>query len=1109
MHRRVSIESLESRQLLTVTPTFSESTSPTGKGPESVAVADFNKDGKLDFITANSNSGTVTVALGKGNGTFGSQKQIGVGSQPVAVIAADFNKDGKTDFAVALQGTDQVVTFLGDGAGNFTKIATLAAGDLFIDSYAAYGTGAKIVAGDFDGDTKIDLAVTNPAAGTVSVFLGQNNGQFGARVVSTVSQDFDLLGLTAADVNLDGKADLVVTSSYEIFTLIATGSGHFTRAQVDRANLSDTHDVTIADLTGDGILDLAVVNGDTTEVDIFKGSASGTFSFYAATGSSEDGGNAGPNALTAGDFNNDRFLDLAIANFTEGTRTILSNDGAGHFNAMVETPNYNNGYPPYPTDHSVDVATGDFNNDGKLDTIWAGGFANNVKILTNTTTGKAVYPPTVSNFTVTPNNATVGTSLVLSATASETNGTITSMRFYSGEGSNALLGTGVLTSGVWKLTVNTTGMFATNYTFYAAATDANGISSTVSQSVTLTPPSNAPAMTSFYGSGASGNLYAGSTFTLTASAAETGGTIAGMNFYRESNSTPGLQNGSDTFVGAGTFSNESWNLNTTASLTAGSYTYYAVAVDGNGVTSGPASAGVYVSRYYPFVTSFTINPSPATVGSTLTLTAAASETNGTITSVKFYRESSGTNMPQVDSDTLVGSGTLSNGVWTITTSTAGLPAGSTRYYAIATDADGVTNYKAASVNLTTASTGTPVVNSFTVNPSSYTVGASYQLITNATESGGTIANVKYYIDTDGTAGLNTATDYLVGTATSKTSTFTLTADSTPYTPGMYTVFALATDSNGKTAQKSATMTVNAAVNKTPVIDSFTISPSNTRTLGTSFNLVATASETNGTISGVKFYRESNGTGGYQSSADTFVGSGTFSGGAWQLGVTTDGLAAGNYTFYAVATDSAAHTSAAASTVATFTNPPTTTLLAWELSGQTGSGTEGLKASTVDPADINSLGLTRGSGVKHSGGASKAFGGSNWAATSAAGISGNQFITLGLTVASGWHQALSSLSFHYRRTSDGPSSLLLQYQLNNGTWVTISDSPNLFTDTTTTGGNVTLNLSGVSALQNLAGGTAVNFRLTPYGATASTGTFYIFNQTGNDLTIAGSYYTSST
>jgi len=150
------------------------------------------------------------------------------------------------------------------------------------------------------------------------------------------------------------------------------------------------------------------------------------------------------------------------------------------------------------------------------------------------------------------------------------------------------------------------------------------------------------------------------------------------------------------------------------------------------------------------------------------------------------------------------------------------------------------------------------------------------------------------------------------------------------------------------------------------------------------------------------------------------------------------------------------------------------------------------------------GLTRGSGVAHSGGASKAWGGTNWAATSAAGISGNKYFTLGLTVNAGHTESLSSIGLHYRRSSDGPASLLLQYQLNNGSWVTVSDTANLFTDTTTIGGNATVNLSSVAALQNLAGGTVVNFRFTPYGATTTTGTFYIYNQTGNDLTINGSY-----
>ena len=102
----------------------------------------------------------------------------------------------------------------------------------------------------------------------------------------------------------------------------------------------------------------------------------------------------------------------------------------------------------------------------------------------------------------------------------------------------------------------------------------------------------------------------------------------------------------------------------------------------------------------------------------------------------------------------------------------------------------------------------------------------------------------------------------------------------------------------------------------PTIGSFTVSPTSV-TAGTSVTLTAAnVSETGGTIASVKFYRESNGAGGLQTGSDTLVGSGTQSGSTWSLAASTSGLAAGTYTFYAVATDAKGVSSAVYSTTLT-------------------------------------------------------------------------------------------------------------------------------------------------------------------------------------------------
>lgn len=397
---------------------------------------------------------------------------------------------------------------------------------------------------------------------------------------------------------------------------------------------------------------------------------------------------------------------------------------------------------------------------------------------------------------------------------------------------------------------------------------------------------------------------------------------------------------------------------------------------------------------------------------------------------------------------------------------------------------------------------TPTIGSFTLSPTTVTVGGSFTLTaSNVTETGGTISSVKFYEETNGTAGWQ-STDTLIGGGAQNGTTWTFPATA-PSTAGSYTYYAVATDSTGNSsAASSAALTVTAA----PTIGSFTLSPSSVAT-GGSFTLTASnVTETGGAISSVKFYEETNGTAGWQST-DTLIGSGAQNGTTWTLGATAPGTA-GTYTYYAVATDSIGTNSAASSAALTVTGEGGTSgpLLTWDVNGQTAYGTQGLKATTVASGNTNSTGLTRGSGVGTTGtAASNAWGGNDWASTSSAGISGNETITFGLTVSAGFTESLSAINLNYRHSGTGPSNGYWQYEIGTGAYTLISDVSDEFPSTSSSGAAMTaLSLSSVTALQNLTAGTVVNFRLTPYGSTSSAGTWYIYDiSPGSDLVISGS------
>lgn len=177
---------------------------------------------------------------------------------------------------------------------------------------------------------------------------------------------------------------------------------------------------------------------------------------------------------------------------------------------------------------------------------------------------------------------------------------------------------------------------------------------------------------------------------------------------------------------------------------------------------------------------------------------------------------------------------------------------------------------------------------------------------------------------------------------------------------------------------------------------------------------------------------------------------------------------------------------------------------WDVSNQTSYGTSPL-SPTVTNANVIVSGLAREAGVATSGtAASRAWGGSNWAATSEAAITDNKLATFTVKPAPGNTLSLSAISqFDYRRSGTGPASGLLQYQINGGSFIDITTLS--FPSTSSAGGAAgPISLSGISVLQNIPASSTVTFRIIPFAA-SGTGTWYIFdraNSVESDLALVG-------
>ena len=228
-----------------------------GYSPRSVAVGDFNGDGKQDLATANGGSNNVSIFLGDGAGNFSAATNHAVGANPYSVAVGDFNGDGKQDLAVANSTSSDLSILLGDGTGNFSAATNFAGNSPF-----------QVAVGDFNGDANQDLAVAN-LGDSVSIFLGDGTGNFSAPT------NFNAGGLpwsvAVGDFNGDGKQDLALPdfASGNVWILLGDGAGNFSAPiNFNVGTIGYHYSVAIGDFNGDAKQDLAVANNASANVSI-------------------------------------------------------------------------------------------------------------------------------------------------------------------------------------------------------------------------------------------------------------------------------------------------------------------------------------------------------------------------------------------------------------------------------------------------------------------------------------------------------------------------------------------------------------------------------------------------------------------------------------------------------------------------------------------------------------------------------------------------------------------------------------------------------------------------------------------------------------------------
>jgi hypothetical protein len=421
--RRIHLEQLEVRALLSVNFGPPTNYNASFYANYDIAASDLNGDGKLDLLTPGDNHGTgtsfgeVNVQLGNGDGTFQAATSSPAGNAPFKLAVADFNGDGKPDVATVDEADDTqgngLSVLLGNGSGGFQAE----------HGVVGSGTGLSIATGDFNGDGKPDIVDGPVSGGVIEVILGNGDGTCGPPGDYSVGAEA-VLAVATGDFNHDGKLDVAASvqennaNTYAVRMMLGNGDGTFTMggnyllADGITQFADNSAWIAIGDFNGDGNSDIVTANrgnhfvpgiGGVNDDDVSVLLGNGDGSFQPAVTYPVD---SRPFSVAVADFDRDGKQDLVTSTEdTHDVRVLLGN-GNGTFRS----------FQSFAVDASIypeAVCVGDFNGDGLPDIATAdtGSFSESVflQIPSN-------QPPTTSAGG--PYSIHEGDSLTLDASAS-------------------------------------------------------------------------------------------------------------------------------------------------------------------------------------------------------------------------------------------------------------------------------------------------------------------------------------------------------------------------------------------------------------------------------------------------------------------------------------------------------------------------------------------------------------------------------------------------------------------------------------------------------------------------------------------------------------------
>jgi len=343
---------LNSEGAIRAQPFVLSSSLSTGLFPQTVVAADVNGDGRVDLISVNFSSGSLSVFTNGGGGGFVLSSSPFLGGNPDGLAAADVNGDGSVDLVAANGSANTLSVLTNNGNGGFVLASTPGTGSL----------PRSLAVADVNGDGRLDLIVGNSGAFFVSVLTNKGGGNFAP--ASPVATSSGPNAVAAADINGDGLPDLIeIDSAIRFYT--NNSSGGFAFASFVNAG-SNPNSLAVADVNGDGRPDVVSSDSSGNTMSVFTNSGTGSFVREALLPAS-----LFPDSVAAGDFNGDGLMDVACANGMTNTLSVFTNNGNGGFAPALSL---SVGAAP------VSIVAADVNGDGRHDLISANSSGNSLSV---------------------------------------------------------------------------------------------------------------------------------------------------------------------------------------------------------------------------------------------------------------------------------------------------------------------------------------------------------------------------------------------------------------------------------------------------------------------------------------------------------------------------------------------------------------------------------------------------------------------------------------------------------------------------------------------------------------------------------------------------------